>query len=146
MGKKTIITGVIGVDCHVVGLRLLEHALREAGFEVVSLGAQVTQEEFITAAIQNDAGAILVSSIYGLGEIDCKGFGRKCEEAGLGNVVRYVGGNLVCAAERRESQWEDVERSFKEMGFRRIYPPEANLETMLSDLKSDLGIEGGRTK
>lgn len=141
MEKKTIITGVIGVDRHVAGLRILEYALSKSGFNVVSLGAAVSQEEFIAAARKHNASAILISSIYGMGELDCKGFGEKCSKAGLGNIVRYVGGKLVSTAERHKNQWEDVEQTFKEMGFTRVYPPGVDLKNMIRDLKGDLGIE-----
>ena len=37
----------------------------------------------------------MVSSLYGHGEIDCRGFKEKCIEAGLDKVLLYVGGNIV---------------------------------------------------
>jgi methylaspartate mutase sigma subunit len=50
--KGTLVTGVIGDDVHVVGIRLLDHALKHAGFKVEALGVQISQEEFINAAIE----------------------------------------------------------------------------------------------
>ena len=47
--------GVIGVDAHVVGNKLMENALRQAGFKVVNLGIFVTQQDFIKAAIETNA-------------------------------------------------------------------------------------------
>ena len=55
----------------------------------------VSQDEFIDAALANRADAILVSSLYGHGEIDCDGFRRRCTQRGLGDILLYVGGNLV---------------------------------------------------
>src|SRR3989304_5401943 len=46
---RTIVTGVIGYDCHVVGHRLLCHALEEAGFKVVGLGTFCSPEGFVPA-------------------------------------------------------------------------------------------------
>jgi methylaspartate mutase sigma subunit len=63
--KRTVVTGVIGEDVHVVGIRILEYALGEAGFKVVALGSQVSQKEFIDAAVETDADAILISSLSG---------------------------------------------------------------------------------
>ena len=37
--KKTIVTGVIGSDTHIVGNRILSMALEKAGYRVVALGA-----------------------------------------------------------------------------------------------------------
>ena len=44
--KPSVVLGTIGSDAHVVGVTLLEHALKEAGFEVRNLGAQVSRERF----------------------------------------------------------------------------------------------------
>jgi len=44
--KGTLVTGVIGEDVHIMGIRIVEHALRGAGFRIVSLGAQVSQEQY----------------------------------------------------------------------------------------------------
>ena len=63
MEKKTIVTGVIGADVHAVGNKILTYALEEAGFKMVNLGVMVTQEEFIEAAVETNADAILVSSL-----------------------------------------------------------------------------------
>jgi methylaspartate mutase sigma subunit len=63
--KGTLVTGVIGEDVHIMGIRIVEHALRDAGFRIVSLGAQVSQEQYIEAAVETNADAILVSSLGG---------------------------------------------------------------------------------
>ena len=93
--KKKLILGVIGADVHAVGNQILYNAFTEAGFEVVNLGVMVSQEEFIEAAIEANADAIIVSSLYGQGELDCRGFREKCDEAGLKDILLYVGGNIV---------------------------------------------------
>jgi methanogenic corrinoid protein MtbC1 len=36
--KGTLVTGVIGEDVHIIGIRIVEHALRKAGFRIISLG------------------------------------------------------------------------------------------------------------
>jgi len=95
MSKGTVVIGVIGADVHAVGNKIIDFALREAGYNVINLGVMVSQEEYIQAAIETDADAILVSSLYGHGEIDCQGLRDKCNEAGLGDIILLVGGNLV---------------------------------------------------
>ena len=81
--KKVLVIGVIGADVHAVGNKILYHAFTEAGFDVVNLGVMVSQEEYIAAAIESNADAIVVSSLYGQGELDCRGMREKCDEAGL---------------------------------------------------------------
>lgn len=73
MDKKTLVIGVIGADVHAVGNKILYHAFTDAGFNVVNLGVMVSQEEFINAAIETNADAIVISSLYGQGELDCRG-------------------------------------------------------------------------
>lgn len=134
MSAKTLVIGVIGADVHAVGNKILEYAFREAGFNVVNLGVMVSQEEYINAAIETAADAILVSSLYGHGEIDCRGLREKCDEAGLENVPLYVGGNLVVG----KTPFLEVEAKFKQMGFKRVYPPGTAPQTAIDDLKRDL--------
>ena len=138
MKEKTVVLGVIGSDVHAVGNRILEEAFSEAGFEVVNIGVLASQEEFINAAIETAADAILVSSLYGHGEMDCKGFREKCIEAGLEDIVIYVGGNLVVG----KQDWEPTKQKFLDMGFDRVYSPGTLPEEPIADLKKDLGIEG----
>lgn len=135
--KKTIVLGVIGSDCHAVGNKILDFAFTQAGFNVINIGVLCPQEDFINAAIETNADAIMVSSLYGHGEIDCRGLREKCSEAGLENIILYAGGNLVVG----KQDFESVEKRFLEMGFNRVYPPGTAPETGIRDLKKDLGIE-----
>jgi methylaspartate mutase, S subunit len=135
MKKTTIVTGVIGADVHAVGNKILAYALGDAGFNVVNLGVMVSQEEFIDAAIETNADAIVVSSLYGHGEIDCNGLRDKCEEAGLKNIPLLAGGNLVVG----KQDFADVEKRFLAMGFTKAYPPGTTIETTIKDLNELLG-------
>ncbi len=134
--NNRIVLGVIGSDVHAVGNKILEMAFEEAGFKVINLGVMVSQEEFINAAIESDAAAILVSSLYGHGEMDCRGLREKCQEAGIGDILLYVGGNLVVG----KRTFNEVEELFKKMGFDRVYPPGVLPEVAIQDLKKDLGL------
>ncbi|MFM8899366.1 MAG: methylaspartate mutase subunit S [Burkholderiales bacterium] len=134
MYKPTIILGVIGADCHAVGNKIIDHVLTEQGFKVVNLGVMVSQDEFIDAAIETGASAILVSSIYGHGEIDCLGFRGRCIERGVEDMVLYVGGNLVIG----KRPFEEVEALFIEMGFDRVFSPSTNLLDVARLLRADI--------
>jgi methylaspartate mutase sigma subunit len=132
----TIVTGVIGSDTHIVGNRILSMALEDAGYRVVSLGALTPAADFIRAAIETAADAILVSSLYGQGELDCRGFRDLCIEAGLEDILLYVGGNLVVG----KQDWSSVERRFLDMGFDRAAPPGTRIETVLDWLAQDFAV------
>jgi methylaspartate mutase sigma subunit len=131
---KNLVLGVIGADVHAVGNRILEYALTMAGFKVVNIGVLATQEEFINAAIETNAQAILISSLYGHGELDCRGLKQKCVEAGIGDIPMYVGGNLVIG----KQNFALVEENFKNMGFKRVYPPGTLPDELITDLTQDL--------
>jgi methylaspartate mutase sigma subunit len=132
--KRTVVTGVIGEDVHVVGIRILEYALGEAGFKVVALGSQVSQKEFIDAAVETDADAILISSLSGHAATLVPGLREKCVEAGLKDIILYVGGYLLVG----EMTWDVVEKQFKEMGIDRVYPPSTSPRLAITDLDADI--------
>ncbi|MHC4873797.1 MAG: methylaspartate mutase subunit S [Planctomycetota bacterium] len=134
MNKATIILGVIGSDCHSVGNKILERFFSDAGFKVVNLGVMVSQDEFIDAAIESGAAAILVSSLYGHGEIDCEGLRGRCIERGLENIILYVGGNLVVG----KADYKKIEEKFKKMGYDQVFRPDCELEDAAEFLKEDI--------
>lgn len=134
MGAITVILGVIGSDCHAVGNKIIENALERDGIKVVNLGVMVSQDEFIDAAIETGAQAILVSSIYGHGEIDCDGLRGRCLERGLDKTLLYVGGNLVIG----KREFAEVEKIFSAMGYDRVFPPTIDLSQVSQMLRQDV--------
>lgn len=132
---KSIVIGVIGADVHAVGNKIIEYTLTNAGYNVVNIGVLSTQEDFIHAAIETDAPLILVSSLYGHGEIDCRGMRAKCIESGIGDVLLYVGGNIVVG----KQDFQEVRDRFMKMGFDRVYPPGTPIDEALADIRRDLG-------
>lgn len=137
--NKSVVIGTIGADAHMIGAWVLEKAFKEAGFTVAFLGAVVPQQEFINAAIEIDADAILVSSMYGMGVLDCEGLREKCVEAGLEDIILYVGGTVAAPIEL-EKNWPEVERRFQELGFNRAFPNTCSADEAVRTLKADLGI------
>ena len=140
MQKGTVVLGVIGSDCHAVGNRILDAFFSDKGWRVVNLGVMVSQDEFIDAAIETGADAILVSSLYGHGEIDCAGFRDRCVERGIEDIVLYVGGNLVVGKVPREA----VVAKFSPMGFDRVFVPSDDLEEAARLLESDVAARRTR--
>ncbi|MEM3484391.1 MAG: methylaspartate mutase subunit S [Candidatus Bathyarchaeia archaeon] len=133
----TVVTGTVGHDSHVIGTRILSRFLKDNGFKVVELGALTMPDEFIKAAVETGAAAILISSYYGMGEFDLQGFREKCIEAGLTDILLYVGGYLAVG----KQEFKHVEAKFKELGFDRVYPPGADLKKVLEDLVNDLKMK-----
>jgi methylaspartate mutase sigma subunit len=133
-GKGTLVTGVIGEDVHIVGIKIIEHALRSAGYEIISLGAQVPEDEFASAAKANKADAILVSSLGGHANIVAKGLREKCNKAGLKDIILYIGGMLIIG----EQPWAQTEKEFKAMGYDRVFPKSVEISKIIEDLAADL--------
>jgi len=144
MPERNIVLGVIGADVHAVGNQILNYAFMQAGFHVVNLGVMVSQEEFIEAAIESGAGAIVVSSLYGHGELDCRGLRERCDEAGLKGILLYVGGNIVVG----KQPFDAVKKRFEDMGFDRVFgpgtPPEVTIEALRKDFEAREAGAGAR--
>ncbi|WP_435174521.1 methylaspartate mutase subunit S [Halorussus sp. AFM4] len=133
--SATVILGVIGSDAHAVGITILEQALSAAGFEVVNLGVQSSQQEFIAAAEAHEGDAVLVSSLYGHAEQDCRGFHEAIEDADL-DLVTYIGGNLAVG----QDDFAETSERFRELGFDRVFDSETRPEEAIAALKADMNI------
>jgi methylaspartate mutase sigma subunit len=139
MDKTNIVIGTIGADAHMIGAWVLTKAFQEAGFGVTFLGAVVPQQEFIDAAVETNAKAILVSSMYGMGIIDCEGLRDKCIEAGLSDIILYAGGTVAAPLEL-EKNWPEIEKRFEDIGFNRVFPNTVMAEDVIRILSNDLGL------
>jgi methylaspartate mutase sigma subunit len=139
---RTLVTGVIGSDTHIVGNRILSMALEKAGYKVVTLGALTPAADFVRAAVETAADGIMISSLYGQGELDCRGFRELCIEAGLADILIYVGGNLVVG----KQPWAEVERRFLNMGFDRAFPPGTRTDEIITALDRDFKARADATR
>ncbi len=139
---RTLVTGVIGSDTHIVGNRILSMALEKAGYKVVTLGALTPAADFVKAAVETAADGIMVSSLYGQGELDCRGFRELCIEAGLADILIYVGGNLVVG----KQPWAEVEHRFLDMGFDRAFPPGTRTDEIITALDRDFKARADATR
>lgn len=133
----TVVTGTIGDDIHSLGIKVIEHALRSANFKVVPLGIQTPHEDFIKAAVETAADAILVSSLSGHARMLCQGLRDKCIEAGLKSIILYVGGNLSTG----DMNWREIEPLFLQMGYDRVYPSTTLPGQIIADLRADIAAK-----
>ncbi|MCZ6576242.1 MAG: methylaspartate mutase subunit S [Acidiferrobacterales bacterium] len=139
---RTLVTGVIGFDTHIVGNRILSMALEKAGYKVVTLGALTPAAAFVKSAVETAADGIMISSLYGQGELDCRGFRELCIEAGLADILIYVGGNLVVG----KQPWGEVEHRFLDMGFDRAFPPGTRTDEIITALDRDFKARAAATR
>jgi methylaspartate mutase sigma subunit len=135
-----VVIGVIGDDIHALGNRIMQLALEESGFQVFNLRTRNRPEHFCQAALEVNADAVLVSSLNGEGEYWCADFRRRFAEVGLGDIVLYVGGNVVVGNRGQD----EVVQLFTQYGFNRVYHQQPDISVAIADLCEDLG--SGKTK
>jgi methylaspartate mutase sigma subunit len=109
--------------------------LKSAGANVVSLGVMTPVSEFVEASIETAADAVVLSSSNGHAAIACDGIREAFIEAGIGEMLLYIGGNLKVG---RTISHEDVERQFKILGFDRVFAPSGNLNDAFAQIAQDI--------
>jgi methylaspartate mutase sigma subunit len=129
-----VVIGVIGDDIHVVGNRIMQLALEESGFQVFNLRTRNRPEHFCQAALETNAHAVFVSSLNGEGEYWCADFRRQFIDVGLGDVLLYVGGNVVVGTRPTN----EVTALFRGYGFDRVYHHQPDIGVAIDDLLEDL--------
>jgi methylaspartate mutase sigma subunit len=132
--QPVVVLGVIGHDIHVVANQILAIGLAENGFSPVNIGTNTEVDDFLDAARETGAAAVLVSSVNGEGEQACAEFGARFTSAGLADVLRYAGGNLVIGHRRSA----EVERIFTGYGFHRVFHQPADFSGVFTALRHDL--------
>lgn len=135
-----IVIGVIGDDIHIVGNRIMQLALEESGFQVFNLRTRNRPEQFCEAALETNAHAVFVSSLNGEGEYWCANFRKQFSDAGLEDILLYVGGNIIVG----KRSMDEVVTLFKSYGFDRVYHQQPDIGVAIADLLEDL--KNGQTK
>ena len=95
MDKKIrIIMAKPGLDGHDRGIKILAHAYRDAGMEVIYLGLRQTPEMVVNAAVEEDADVIALSVLSGAHMIIFKKVLKLMNDVGLNNVL-LTGGGII---------------------------------------------------
>jgi methylmalonyl-CoA mutase C-terminal domain/subunit len=61
--RLRVLLAKLGMDTHTIGVTVIAHALRDAGFEVIFTGLKQTPEMVANTAVQEDVDVIGVSSL-----------------------------------------------------------------------------------
>jgi methylmalonyl-CoA mutase C-terminal domain/subunit len=116
--KVKVITGKIGLDDHYRGIISVTDALRNAGMEVVYLGAGQRFDTVIKAVIQEDADVVGLSFLCG-GHVEImRRFMNLMRENRLEQILVVVGGVIPD---------QDIPR-LKELGVAEVFLPGAPLK------------------
>jgi methylaspartate mutase sigma subunit len=142
VSPRRVVFGVIGDDIHVVANRILAIGLADAGFRAFNLGTHNLVDDFVDAAVEVEADAVLVSSLNGEGEHWCEGFRERFEAQGMSGIVLYIGGNLV-VGDRKE---DEVVSLFKSWGFDRVFYRHADFNEVFRLLREDIECRASKRK
>jgi methylmalonyl-CoA mutase C-terminal domain/subunit len=92
-GKLKILLAKPGLDGHDVGVKVLAHALIDAGFEVVYTGLRKSIEDIVQKAADNKVDLIGLSILSGTHREICRQMNAELKRRGL-SVPWIVGGNI----------------------------------------------------
>ena len=116
-----------GLDGHDQGAKVVARALMDAGFEVVYTGLRQTPEAIARIALDEDADVIALSSMAGSHLPICRKLKPLLEEAGLGDKLWIIGGNLPA---------QDHE-ALRTLGFKGIFPSSSRLENIVNYIREN---------
>lgn len=118
--KFKILLGKPGLDGHDVGVKVLGHALSDAGFKVVYTGLRKSIEEIIALAVKEKPDVIGLSILSGTHLEICEQMDEAVKKADL-SIPWIVGGNIPD---------EDVEK-IKSLGASAAFPTGTTIEEVV---------------
>jgi methylmalonyl-CoA mutase C-terminal domain/subunit len=119
-----------GLDGHDVGAKVVAHALRDAGMEVIYTGLHQTVEQILGTALQEDVDVIGLSILSGahLPIAEKLMAGLKTENAG--DILVVIGGNIP----KRDHE------KLKAMGVAGIFPTSTHFERIVDFIKGAVNV------
>ncbi|MDH4188677.1 MAG: cobalamin B12-binding domain-containing protein [Betaproteobacteria bacterium] len=114
-----------GLDGHDQGAKVVARALMDAGFEVIYTGLRQTPEAIVRISLDEDADVIALSSMAGSHLPICGKLKPLLEQAGLGDKLWIIGGNLP-------AQDHDALRA---LGFKGIFPSSSRFEDIVNFIR-----------
>jgi methylmalonyl-CoA mutase C-terminal domain/subunit len=131
MGKKPVrvLIAKPGLDGHDRGAKVVAHALRDAGMEVIYTGLHQTVEEIVEAALQEDVDVIGLSVLSGAHLPLAQKLMTLVKEKDLGDLLVLVGGNVP----RR-----DVEK-LEDLGVARVFRTGSRFEDIIGFIEGRAG-------
>ena len=92
-----------GLDGHDRGIKVLARAFRDAGMEVIYLGLRQTPEMIVTAALQEDANVIALSTLNNTHMTIFPKVLNLMKQHGLNDVL-LTGGGIISSADIKKLQ------------------------------------------
>ncbi|RMH37370.1 MAG: cobalamin B12-binding domain-containing protein [Nitrospirae bacterium] len=120
-----VLIGKVGLDGHDRGVKLVAHAIRDAGVEVIYTGLHQTPEQVVNTAIQEDVQAIGLGIHSGAHNYLLPRIVDLLRERGAEDIVVFAGGIIPD---------EDVPKLLS-AGVRAVFPPGTPLQTIVEFVK-----------
>jgi len=117
-----------GLDGHDRGAKVVAHALRDAGVEVVYSGLKRTPEEIVQEAIQEDVDAVGVSILSGAHNTLCPRIVSLLREQGMTDTLVVLGGIVP---------QEDIAK-LKEQGVAEIFLPGTSTQDIAEFIRANV--------
>ena len=132
MSKQTrVLIGKPGLDGHDKGAKVICHALREAGMEIIYSGLHCTIDEIVSSAVEEDVDAIGLSILSGAHLHYAEKLIAALQKAGASDIITFVGGVIP---ER------DIDK-LKELGINGIFPGGSPLGATVDFLNNLIGAK-----
>jgi len=131
MGKDTIVRVMVakpGLDGHDRGAKVIARALRDAGMEVIYTGLRQTPEQIVTAALQEDVDALLLSILSGAHNHLFPRITQLLREKGGENIL-VMGGGVIP---------QDDIPGLKQAGIREVFGPGTSTEVIVNFVKENV--------
>ncbi|MFP4536016.1 MAG: B12-binding domain-containing protein [Spirochaetaceae bacterium] len=106
--KGTVVIGTVKGDLHDIGKNLVKMMMEGKGFNVVDLGTDVSAEQFISAAQENNANIICCSALLTTTMNEMKNVVAEAEKAGLRDGVKIMVGGAPITQEFCETIGADA--------------------------------------
>jgi methylmalonyl-CoA mutase C-terminal domain/subunit len=131
LGEKKIrvVIAKPGLNGHDTGAKVVAHALKEAGMEVIYTGLHRTIDEIVNTAVQEDVDVIGLSIYSGAHLPLSQKLMERLKEMGVADKLILVGGNIP---------QRDI-KTLKGYGITEVFPVGARLDDIVEFIKKKMG-------
>jgi methylmalonyl-CoA mutase C-terminal domain/subunit len=126
--KIRVVLAKPGLDGHDQGAKVVVRALMDAGMEVIYTGLRQTPEQVARVALDEDVDVIALSSMAGAHLAFCERLKPLLEQAGLGDKLWVIGGNLPKQDHAR----------LRALGFKGIFPSSSKLDDIVNYIRENV--------
>ena len=127
--KIRILVAKPGLDGHDRGAKVVVHALKNAGFEVIYTGLHQTVDQIVSAALQEDVDVIGLSILSGAHIPITSDLFEALKENQMEDIIVLIGGSIPK---------KDHQKLF-DIGVAKIFPTSSKFDEITDYIKSKVG-------